>query len=82
MGPGSNAGRLIVERHLGPEEDATGYHIEATHEAPAGVGDRLTLRAWVTDVDERSCTVAFEATGPHGLVGRGSFVQRYVARKI
>jgi fluoroacetyl-CoA thioesterase len=76
------AGRLIVERRLDPEEDATGYHIEVTHEGPARVGDRLSIRAWVTEADQRSCTVAFEATGPNGLVGRGTFVQRYVARKV
>jgi predicted thioesterase len=75
------AGRLIVERHLGPGEDATGYHIEVTHEAPARVGDRLAVRAWVTEAGRRSCTVAFEVTGANGLVGRGTFVQRYVARE-
>jgi fluoroacetyl-CoA thioesterase len=74
------AGRLIVERHLQPGEDATGYRIEVTHEGPARVGDLVTIRAWVTEVDDRSCTAAFEATGPNGLVGRGTFVQRYVAR--
>ena len=75
------AGRLIVERHLGPDEDATGYRIDVTHERPARVGDRLAVRARVTEVDDRSCTVSFEVTGPVGLVGRGSFVQRYVARE-
>jgi predicted thioesterase len=74
------AGRLIVERHLGPGEDATGYRIEAIHEGPARVGDRLAVRARVTEADQRSCTVAFEVTGPNGLVGTGTFVQRYVAR--
>jgi predicted thioesterase len=74
------AGRLIIERHLGPNEDATGYRIEVTHEGPARVGDRLEVRARVTEVDDRSCTVEFEVTGPNGLVGTGTFVQRYVAR--
>ena len=74
------AGRLLVEPHLGPNEDATGYRIELTHERPAQVGDRVTIRVRVTDVDERACSAAFEVLGPTGVVGRGTFVQRYVRR--
>ena len=74
------AGRLLVEPHLGSEEDATGYRIELTHERPARVGERLHVRARVTDVDEDACTVAFEVRGQAGVVGRGVFVQRYVRR--
>jgi predicted thioesterase len=74
------AGRLLVEPHLGPEEDASGYHISLTHLRPAQVGERLTLSARVTDVDERQCTCEVEVDGPVGLVGRATFVQRYVRR--
>jgi len=74
------AGRLLVEPHLGPDEDAAGYRIELTHERPANIGDRLSITATVVEVDERSCTVDFEARGPAGVVGRGRFVQRYVPR--
>jgi fluoroacetyl-CoA thioesterase len=74
------AGRLLVEPHLGPDEDATGYSITLTHERPAAVGDRLTIAARVTDVDERQCTAEFEVTGSRGVVGRGTFVQRYVRK--
>src|SRR5439155_9202292 len=54
------AGRLLVERHLAPSEDATGYSIELTHERPASVGETLAVVATVTDVDERQCSVRFE----------------------
>lgn len=74
------AGRLLVEPHLGPDEDATGYRIELTHERAARVGDRISIRARVTEVDEHQCTVAFEVHGGADVVGRGSFVQRYVGR--
>jgi fluoroacetyl-CoA thioesterase len=74
------AGRLLVEPHLGPDEDATGYRIELTHERPARVGELITVRARVTEVDRRSCSVAFEVFGQTGLVGRGIFVQWYVKR--
>jgi predicted thioesterase len=74
------AGRLLVERHLGPDEDATGYRIELSHLAPAAVGDRLAIRARAIDVDERECTAEVEVIGPAGVVGRGRFVQRFVPR--
>lgn len=74
------AGRLLVEPLLGPEEDATGYEIHLRHERPAAVGDRLTISARVTHVDERTCRAEVEVLGPAGVVGRGTFVQRYVDR--
>ena len=74
------AGRLLVERYLGPNEDATGFRIELTHEGPAFVGDRVTITAWATQVTDQECVCEFEARGPSGLVGQGVFVQRYVPR--
>jgi predicted thioesterase len=74
------AGRLLVERYLGPDEDATGYRIELIHHGPAFAGDRLTVSARATEVTDRETVCEFEVTGPAGLVGRGTFVQRYVPR--
>ena len=74
------AGRLLVEPHLAPDEDATGYEIHLLHERPATVGEQLRITARVTDVDERRCVAEFEVHGRAGVVGRGTFVQRYVAR--
>jgi fluoroacetyl-CoA thioesterase len=74
------AGRLLVERHLDPDEDATGYRIELTHEGPAAVGQTVTITARVTEANERACTITFEARTEDRVVGWGSFVQRYVAR--
>ena len=74
------AGRLLIEPGLGPEEDATGYEITLTHLLPAPVGSRLTVVARATEVTDRECVADFEVRGPQGLVGRGRFVQRYVRR--
>jgi predicted thioesterase len=74
------AGRLLVEGHLREGEDATGYRLELTHERPAAVGDELTIIAEVTRVDDRECVAAFQVLGREDVVGRGSFVQRYVTR--
>ena len=74
------AGRALVERHLGDGEDATGYSIDLKHEGPARAGDALRIVAVVTGVDERSCEAAVEVTGPRGVVGRGTLVQRYIRK--
>jgi fluoroacetyl-CoA thioesterase len=75
------AGRLLVEPHLGPDEDATGYSITLIHERPAAVGEQLTITALVTAVDERQCTAQMEVAGSRGVVGRATFVQRYVRKR-
>ena len=75
------AGRMVVERYLPPDEDATGYSISITHIRPAPVGTALTVTATVIEVDERQCTTEVMVRAPFGVVGRGTFVQRYVSRK-
>jgi fluoroacetyl-CoA thioesterase len=72
------AGRMLIEPHLRPGEDATGYSISVTHEAPARLGDRLTITATATRVDERETEAELEVTGPRGRIGRGMLVQRYI----
>ena len=72
------AGRMALEPHLGPGEDATGYSISVVHERPARPGDRLRVRARVTRVDDRECETEMETEGPEGRVGRGTLVQRYI----
>jgi len=74
------AGRMLVEPHLDPDEDATGYSIQLTHERSARVGDRITVVARVTAVDDRACTAEFEVHGPDSVIGRGVFVQRYIRK--
>lgn len=72
------AGRRLVERHLDPDEDATGYSISVVHQRPARTGDRLRVTATVTEVDERTCDATVEVRGPSGVVGQGTLVQRYI----
>jgi predicted thioesterase len=72
------AGRALVERHLAPGEDATGYSISVVHERPARTGDKLRVKATVTRADESACEAGVEVVGPGGVVGRGTLVQRYI----
>lgn len=74
------AARALIEPHLRPEEDATGYAVSVVHQRPARPGDRLRVVARATRVDERECEADVEVHGPHGRVGSGSVVQRYIGR--
>lgn len=72
------AGRMLVEPHFREGEDATGYSISVTHQRPARAGDRLTVTATVTRVDERETAADVEVEGPDGRVGSGMLIQRYI----
>lgn len=72
------AGRALVEPHLEPGEDATGYSISVVHERPARLGDTLKVTATATTADERECEARVEVRGPDGMVGSGTLVQRYI----
>jgi predicted thioesterase len=75
------SGRLVVERHLDADEDATGYSIELTHERPAGVGERITVHARVIHADRSECVTEHEVRGREGrVVGVARFVQRYISK--
>ena len=72
------AGRRLIEPHLGSGEDATGYSVSVVHERPARAGDRLRVVARATRVDDRECETVVEVHGPSGRVGSGTLVQRYI----
>ncbi|MGH2710764.1 MAG: thioesterase family protein [Actinomycetota bacterium] len=72
------AGRALVEKHLDPGEDATGYSLSVIHEQPARTGDALRVTATVTAASERECEAHVEVRGPQGLVGSGTLIQRYI----
>ena len=74
------SGRLVVERHLDDDEDATGYALELTHERPARVGEELTVNARVVHADGRECVTEHEVRSGDRVVGRARFVQRYVVK--
>ena len=74
------SGRMVLERYLDPDEDATGYRIELTHERPARVGERLTVEARVVEAGDRECVTEHEVEGPSGVIGRARFVQRFIRR--
>jgi predicted thioesterase len=74
------AARKLIEPHLRPGEDATGYAVSVVHERPGRVGDRLVVTARATRVDERECQTDVEIRGPDGRVGHGTLTQRFIRR--
>jgi predicted thioesterase len=76
------AARRLIEPHLRPGEDATGYAVSLVHERPARVGDRLTVFARATRVDEQECEADVVVNGPRGRVGGGTLVQKYIAEGL
>lgn len=72
------AGRMLVEPHFREGEDATGYAVSIVHERPARLGERLTVLARATRVDDRECEAEVEVRGASGVIGRGTLVQRYI----
>jgi fluoroacetyl-CoA thioesterase len=74
------ASRLLIEPHLGDDEDGTGYAVSVVHERPARVGERLRVVARATRVGDREIESRVEVVGPNGRVGHGTVVQRYIRR--
>ncbi|HEX9823196.1 MAG TPA: hotdog domain-containing protein [Actinomycetota bacterium] len=72
------AARMLIEPHFGPNEDATGYSVSVLHERPARTGDRLTVTAQLSAIDDRECTTDVVVDGPGGRVGTATVVQRYI----
>jgi fluoroacetyl-CoA thioesterase len=70
------AGRKLLLRHLGDDEDGLGRSVAVEHLLPSWVGDRLRIEARCVAVDGSRVTCECTATDADGrLVGRGSTVQ-------
>jgi predicted thioesterase len=77
------AGRKLLLRHLGPDEEGLGRSVAVEHLAPSWVGDRLTIAARCVAVDGNRLTCECTATDDDGReVGRGSTVQVVLARDV
>lgn len=67
-----------LEGALDPGRTSVGTRVELAHTAPSAVGDVVTVRAEVTQVDGSRVVFAVEATGPAGAtLGHGT-VERVV----
>ena len=77
------AGRKLLLRHLGDDEDGLGRSVAVEHLAPSWVGDRLTIVARCVAVDGNRVTCECTATDARGrALGRGSTVQVALPRRV
>lgn len=74
------ASRKIILPYLEPGEDAVGHSISVTHLAPTGVGERVTARARLVEIDGRRIVCAVEASNEHEKIGEGTQVQMLVRK--
>jgi predicted thioesterase len=72
------ASRRLIEPYFREDEDATGYAVSIVHERPAHPGERLTVTAKVTRVNERDVETVAIVDGPAGRIGIGTITQRYI----
>ncbi|MGH2360247.1 MAG: thioesterase family protein, partial [bacterium] len=66
--------------YLEPGEDAVGHSINVTHLAPTGIGERVTARARLIELDGRRIVCAVEAHNEHERIGEGTQVQMVVRK--
>ncbi|HET6781000.1 MAG TPA: thioesterase family protein [bacterium] len=74
------ASRKIILPFLEPGEDAVGHSINVTHTAPTGIGERVTARARLIEIDGRRIVCAVEAHNEHERIGEGTNVQMLVRK--
>lgn len=74
------ASRKIILPFLEPGEDAVGHSISITHTAPTGIGERVTARARLLEIERRRIVCAVEAHNEHEQIGEGTNVQMLVRK--
>jgi len=72
--------RKIILPYLEPGEDAVGHSISIAHLAPTGIGERVTARARLIEIDGRRIVCAVEASNEHERIGEGTQVQMLVSK--
>lgn len=72
--------RKIILPYLEPGEDAVGYSIDVTHVAPTGIGERVTTRARLVEMDGRRIVCVVEAHNEHERIGEGRQVQMLLSK--
>jgi fluoroacetyl-CoA thioesterase len=69
------AAHQLAMRALGPGQGTVGFHVDIRHLAAAPIGQRLTFRATLTEVDGRRLVFRVEADDEQERVGEGTHVR-------
>lgn len=67
--------------HLDPGETMVGTHICVSHEGPAYVGEVVTVKSRVKEINKRRITYEVEVHAPSGLVSKGTHQRAVVTPK-
>ncbi len=73
--------RKIILPFLESHEDAVGHSINVTHTAPTGLGEHVTARARLLQVDGPRVICAVEARNSREMIGEGTEIQMVVRRE-
>ena len=61
-----------VVGHLSDEETTVGFEVNVRHLAPADIGDTITARAKLTEIDRNRLTFRVEAYNGDSKIGEGT----------
>lgn len=65
--------------YLDPGENSVGYRVDVRHIAPTPIGQKVTVKARVQEVDGRKCIFAVEAYNEAGVkIGEGIHERRVI----
>lgn len=64
--------QAVTAPHLPAEHTTVGFEVNVRHRAPAAVGERVTVRAELLEVDGRKLLFRVEARTARGVVGEGT----------
>ncbi len=67
--------RLILERHFEDGDASVGYHVNVFHLAAAKVGDTITTKSKVREINKRRVTFDVESWNGETKIGEGSHVR-------
>lgn len=74
------ASRKVILPFLDPEEDAVGYSVTVTHDAPTAVGMKVTARARLLRIEGNRIICHLAAFNERERIGEGENVQVVLPR--
>lgn len=69
----------LLSKYLDPDEGSVGYRVDVRHLAPTSLGQEVTVKAQVSEVDGRKCLFGVEAYNDTGAkIGEGLHERRVI----
>ncbi len=69
----------MLQKHLDQGETSVGYRVDVRHLAPTPIGQKVTVKAKVKEVDGRKCVFEVEAYNEAGVkIGEGIHERRVI----